>query len=45
MDLHTIKRDGGNAQNVNMTEAYYIAFHHSPKEKGNLRGTLHNQSE
>jgi hypothetical protein len=37
MNTSNIKRDGGNAQNVNMTEAYDSAFQHSPKDQGNLR--------
>jgi len=35
-DISSIKRDGGNAQNVNVTEAYYSAFQHSPKDQGNF---------
>jgi hypothetical protein len=35
MDLSSIKR-GGNAKNVNMTEAYYSAFQHSPRDQGYL---------
>jgi len=36
MDVSSIKRDGGNAHIVNMTEAYYSAFQHSPKDQGIL---------
>jgi len=32
-DVSRIKRDGGNAQNENMTEAYYSAFQHSPEDQ------------
>jgi hypothetical protein len=33
MNVSSIKRGGGNAQNENMTEAYYSTFQHSPKDK------------
>jgi len=38
MDISSIKGDGGNAQNMNMTESYYSAFQHSPKNHGNFAG-------
>lgn len=38
MDINSIKTNGGNAQIVNMTESYYRAFQHSPKDQGNFAG-------